>query len=600
MSGQTSIAGESLLALPIDEALVESEEWICRAYSRVFLERSKRCDVGGDRGESEAWWLLWRLAELRLDASDTSQPFRPVWVGGGSRSMIPVDLRGEAAGTVRELGLSLKDPELRARLLDVVWEANRDHTVVGSAVAAYLESAKRLLDPDNWVPCAERFERALRLAVLLNQRGFRDEALSEIEKTVLWLNAEDGLFLTCRLVSLLLEFDAGDLRTLAALSDKGASNAEGARAFRQAEEHLGNLAKCRRKLGDVDAERSAMGRIASFLELDGLSDLENGEYMRAAHWLEQAYVRYRQIPGMRGKASEVYDLFRAAQRGAAESMETVALPDIDVTDEVERAREFVSGYGFGEAFWRLLSMIRPVDFADAERAARESLEGGVWRRLVSATTVAADGRIVAKDSPIGGIGIEELEAVPWEDIVRYVTLHQQFQGDLFVRPAMQQIMLEHVPVWRDIFGVVAGSPLVPFGHEGLFVEGVLSGLRGDLVHALSVLVPQFENSLRELLRASGVEPSSMDKDCRQDVFQMGRILSQETLSEVLGPDLVKEMRVLFTDDHGTKLRDHMSHGLTSSADFYRGAAWYAWWLICRVCFHPSVLRHLEPPDEISD
>ena len=131
MSGQTSIAGESLLALPIDEALVESEEWICRAYSRVFLERSKRCDVGGDRGESEAWWLLWRLAELRLDASDTSQPFRPVWVGGGSRSMIPVDLRGEAAGTVRELGLSLKDPELRARLLDVVWEANRDHTVVG-------------------------------------------------------------------------------------------------------------------------------------------------------------------------------------------------------------------------------------------------------------------------------------------------------------------------------------------------------------------------------------------------------------------------------------------------------------------------------------
>ena len=178
-------------------------------------------------------------------------------------------------------------------------------------------------------------------------------------------------------------------------------------------------------------------------------------------------------------------------------------------------------------------------------------------------------------------------------MARYVSWRQEFLGGVAVRSAMQQVMMEHVPVWRDVFDVVVGSPLVPFGHEGLFVEGVLSGLRGDMVHSLSVLVPQFENGLRKLLRTSGVEPSALNKDGRQDVFQMGRILSHQTLSVVLGPDLVKEMRVLFTDPHGPKLRDRLSHGLMSSTDFYSGSAWYAWWLICRVCFHPAVRRHIE-------
>ena len=81
-----------------------------------------------------------------------------------------------------------------------------------------------------------------------------------------------------------------------------------------------------------------MCRIARLLELYGRSDLESGEYMRAAHWLEQAHVRYRQIPGMDDKAREVYELLRVAQDGTIGSMKTVDVPDMDVTELVEQAR----------------------------------------------------------------------------------------------------------------------------------------------------------------------------------------------------------------------------------------------------------------------
>ena len=179
-------------------------------------------------------------------------------------------------------------------------------------------------------------------------------------------------------------------------------------------------------------------------------------------------------------------------------------------------------------------------------------------------------------------------------------MHHQYMGVAVIRPAVEQIMREHAPSYRDVHEFVSGNPFVPFGREGLFAKGLLSGLRGDMVDALSVLLPQFENGLRHLLGSIGVETSSMDKMGNQDVFQMGRILGLPELERVLGADLVKDLKVLFMDEHGHKIRDRMSHGLMSPADYYSGVAYYTWWQVCRVCFHPVLKRRAEIRTEWTD
>ena len=139
--------------------------------------------------------------------------------------------------------------------------------------------------------------------------------------------------------------------------------------------------------------------------------------------------------------------------------------------------------------------------------------------------------------------------------MRNVGFELQVRGLAIIQPAMEQMALEHALTFRDVDRIVGNSLLVPTGHEEPFARGLLSGLRGDMVQALSGLVPQFENGLRCLLSAKGVEISSMDKMHVQDVRMMGSILNLSELEEILGPDVVKEMKVLFTDDHGIKLRD---------------------------------------------
>ena len=372
------VTADELLALPFEAALSASDERECHAYSRVFLERAKQCDDSGDAGSAKAWTLLFRLSQFMLRPDNESEPFPPVAVWDGRRSMVPSDLCGDPAEAIHSFAIQVEDPELRARLLDVVWESNRDHTAAEAAVIAYLESAKRLLDPDEWVAYAVRCERALRLAVMLRNENLRAAVASEIEQTVIALDGEDPLFLTIRLVALLLEFRLGDLAGLSAISEKAASLAEGSLAFDRARSHLENLVVCRRRSRDVDGEKSARGRIAGCFENQGTLLLENGDALGAAHWLEKAYVSYREIPGMREKAGDVYALLRRAQRGAADAMESLDLDLVDVTEVGEEARKHVSGHGFREALWRLLSIVPTTDFEEAERVTGEALEGAVW------------------------------------------------------------------------------------------------------------------------------------------------------------------------------------------------------------------------------
>lgn len=593
-------AAGALNELSIDDVLKESGVRAeCFEYYRIFSERAQECRDRDETTHANAWVLLRDLTSMMFHPEDRSQPFRPMHEWEDGRTMLPSDLRGEPADSVHEFALRIQDPELRARLMDVVWEANRNHKAAEAAVTAYIASARNLFDPDNWVPCATRYERAIGLATMLRQTDVRTSILAEIEEMVLKIDGQDQLYLTIKLVSLLLMSRAGDAEALAALSDKAANIALDERRFEQARRHLENLMVCCRRLEDAEGERRAKARIAESFETQGVMCTESGQDMAAAHYFEMAYATYRETPRMREKAEEVYAFLRAAQQRAADSMEVLETGPIDVTEQVEGARAAVSGFDFQQALLRLLTIIRPIDFAVPQQAAAEGLEKFVLRRLASGVTVHRDGRTVAHDTPmsIGGSGDDEAEL--WEQIVRDVSFEIQVRGQAIIQPAMEQMALEHAPTFRDLDEIVGNSPLVPTGHEEIFARGLLAGLRGDMVQALSELVPQFENGLRHLLSTRGVQTSSMDKMHVQDVLMMGGILSQGDLEEILGSaDVIKEMKVLFTDDHGIKLRDRLSHGLMSSSDFYTGGTYYAWWLICRLCFAPVLMAQAKATGDL--
>ncbi|MEX2648749.1 MAG: DUF4209 domain-containing protein [Alphaproteobacteria bacterium] len=583
-----SVTSEILQSLPIGATLAESSKAEVWDYGRVFLAKATDAEASGDTTVGPAWRLLGQLCLIDLREGDAAEPFGPIAQGPDGRSILPSDLEDETARAVRDLALTIDNPELGARLLDITWCRLRDHDAARKAVQSYVETATRLFDPEHWVGYAERIERALRLARQLEDEALVGLVLDDIERRVVDMNGGDPLYLTVRLMALLHEFRRGEPDAMSRIATKAAHSAQEQRDFERARSHFENLARWRRHAADQDGERVAKIAIAeSYVRQAELHSGPGGE-LATAVCLEQAHEAYRSIPGMRDGAAEVYGHLRQAQRRARESLKQIRTEGIDVSAIVKATREHISGRTFREALFALATVTRPTNFDRETDTARELMEKFPLQGILGGARIDDDGRIVAHRTAAITSDENIAKQVLWERVVEQVSLRYQFAVQAHIVPAIQQLTFEHFPSLRDLTDLVVNNPFVPNDHEELFAKGFLAGLRWSFPEALSILVPQLENSLRHLLARDGAEVTTRDKHGIQGVIHLGTILSDPLarLETILGGDNVKELKALFTDQHGPQLRNRIAHGLVSDSAFFSHSAIYAWWFIFHLCILP--------------
>ena len=569
---------EVLMGLRVGEALGESQKPECPSYANVFIERAEMADVVGNHEVAKAWALLGHLCRVALRPSEPNQPFRPMREEPGGRTMVPRDMNAESAAAVHQLGLSASDPELRARLLDVTWNTLRDPEAAREAVRSYVAAANSLFDPEHWTTHAARVERAARLARQLGDRSVVDEVLEGIEKRVVELDGSDPLHLTCRLMELLHEFDHGDPVSMRGIASKGAHLAEGRGDFERARAYQDLVARWCQRAGDEEGEKEARIAVAAGLHRQAEQCSEPGQELVATHWLEKAHEAYRNIPGMREKADEVYAELREYQRRAAQSMGRITTEIPNASEMVKHARNWVAGKSLREALLALASIVQVTDFEEETENARELMEKYPLQGLFGGVTMDHSGLVVARTRPALTTDEEEFERALWERVVRQVDLGYQVAAPTEIVPAMNQLNFEHSLTLEDLVDLVVNNPFVPPWHEELFARGFLAGFRWDLAESLSILVPQLENSLRHVLGKAGHEVTKRDKHGLQNFIQMGTMLSERRVDfeAIFGKDIVGELRVLFVDQNGADLRNRIAHGLMQHDQFFHHASIYAW------------------------
>src|SRR5208282_3858522 len=136
-----------------------------------------------------------------------------------------------------------------------------------------------------------------------------------------------------------------------------------------------------------------------------------------------------------------------------------------------------------------------------------------------------------------------------------------------IAAARAQIVLEHPVSQRDWEPLVTDNPFIPPGRERIFAEGLHAGLMGNLLVAVHLLMPQFENSIRELLFRAGEIASKYDKDGIQDEKHIQQLLYMPKFEELLGPAITFDLKTLLVEHGGPNLRHATAHGLRAAAEF---------------------------------
>lgn len=571
------------------EVIDNSKRKECHSYQMAFWNKAKKAEEAGNIREQTIFGILAAVTGAAIKPESNDEFFNEVFS----------NLTEGQLNFLSDIALEISDPELQARVADILWVKKRDYQMGQLAVDAYLESAKELEHPEKWSYCVDRIERVLRLARKINYKY--EPVFTYIEEVLDRYKGEDPLWLSAKLMELLLEYRFGDPKKYAAIAEKAATLAESNNDWRKARNHWEIKAGWHLIEKNGEQERTAQMRAAETYVKeaeDALKKREHPSYSVASHFMQKAVEAYRRVRGTKeetiaakGKAEEVHKLLIQYQEESLKEFITVVSPEVDMSAGAEQARAHVRGREFQDALFALALLGTHPQVSHLKQQVQNMARDYVASHLFPSVMVNSMGKVIAHQSTsILSSDPNDVELATRFEMYNSAILYQTVYGDIFVGQARYQINLEHSVQVKDLLPIVLHSPFVPQGREYLFAKGLYAGLTGDFFTSTHILIPQIENSIRELLwRKQSVVTSKLNNKGIQDEDNLNTLLDPEKcpqITSIFDEDILFDLQGLLIRHEGSNLRNRMAHGLINDNEFNSPIMSYLWWVTLRLCCLP--------------
>lgn len=558
--------------------------------------------------ERDVLQLLADVTSAELVPDNWNDPYRPMMVIQGRRSAVPADLDQadlQLLDTVAELmDRDSDEPELRARINDVVWtygvrsEAGQRLT---DAIDAYSQIA---LGPESWFQDGrEEWHRGLELTLRTRPPGHeqRQQIAQALQRRLSDATFHDGYFgvqlsTTIRKYKLVLKTDAGGVGDLSVREAANAASVGDLDLQRAWDEEATAWLAIANRRDDAFAAQARIGR--SFA--DSAADARqgpSGRSMSAAHFVEQAIKVYTALPrayrrehGLDDEITKLRQLLQADRDHILANMATLTSDPIDITSLVQGARAKVTGLGSLEALIALGDLHTWMPYQTAIEQAEETLADYPLSQLFGNETFSASGQKVAvmagtvSTSPTSDTDAPHPNV--WATAVRDRAHLSNMIVSARIIPALEVVTNQHRYNFENLYDLCRNNPWIPARHELRWARGLLHGLNHDFSSAACILVPEIEHLVRTMLKQNGVHTLHTAEDGTEIEKGLAALLDDDRCGEVLGPDLNFELRALLVDKAGPNLRNTLAHGLADDVDLLSEPPVYAWWLALRIATLP--------------
>lgn len=563
----------------------------CENYSEMYFQAYREAENKNDHLAQKIYLILYGLTSLMLKPEASKDtPFVPMYKWeNGSRSTDISDFTIEQINLFAQITSNVTDPELRARLADVIWNRRRqgNYQFAEKAIEAYLLSGKSLLQAEYPMFGVQRLNRAIRLAASLGRRStWLQKVVSEFD-ALLDLHQSEYDIHVGSLISIMLEYRAGDPIKHISIAEKHAQYYETQNAWYQARYYWNLKAKWHHLTNDIDGENAALINIALSFEHEAKDSIASGRgHSVAAHHLQSAIEAYRRIPGTQAEQERLHQLMLQYQEKSVSEFGHSSR-ELDITRFVEEAYEKIKNKNFIDALL-LLANIQPLpDYDHLEQQVENMVKEAPLMYLFTTNILNPKGKIIGHRPPMMLSSPEEIAEAKKAEAQHWALMEQNIIAAV-IEPTRQFLMLEHNPNIEDILQVVTFNPFVPVGRELIFAKGLLAGLQGDYLSALHFLIPQIENSLRDLLNRINIITSSINSEGIQEEFDLNRLLEMPQLKQIFDNDVIFALQGVLVSRFGGNFRNKLAHGLLDTQDFYSYQSVYAWWLILHICCIPIV------------
>jgi Domain of unknown function (DUF4209) len=590
---QIILTVDDFLTLPLDELISEINELECFNFAPIF---GREAEVYWKSEEHNKGYALSLIAKCCAFGKILRSEELPI-----------IDLPDFSEKDIVVLDLfvsSINDPELRARVADIICCKRRSYKLAQVAVDAYLLSSARLESVKEWYLSFERLKRAAHLANRWWKKEGQQlqEVMQTAEKMLQKYAKIDTQFMPIRLMEMLQYYQYYENANKHEKESKRLARiAEKSKNWDKAEQLWRISARWSKMQGNSDLEYKALCKSAETYVHRAKQYLtgDTPMYIMAAPQIGRAIESYRQIPNTGKRRLYLQRLLLQYQGESIHQFvpirESTTIPE----GEVNIIRSFVSNKLPEES---IISLANICDIASKKKLKEqyEKKERSFLSEIFSNSIIGYNGLNVARQSEDPKQKIEQ-------DLYSRAKMNFDIYFQAMIDPARLQILDEHEMVLADFEHIIHANSFIPIGHEYSVWRGLHSGMHGDFLISSHLLIPQLEASVRHILQQRMVITSGFNDNGIQDEDNLNDFLRDDSdkkvqyateLAKVIGADFVFSLRCLLIERFGYNLRNNMAHGLSPDGAFYHWPSGYLWWIAlkfyCIPCirFRKKVMRNM--------
>lgn len=549
--------------------------------------------AAGLTGQAEVAQLLKSCYSMRLDAGSKTEPFQPsLRRSNGNTSAKPYHLPQEHIQLLADAYNQIKPAARRAHLADIVGLMIRkrriDHVI--AAIDAYIVTP---LDPDSWFDGGKQhWHRALALALSFRSgigtrldqivnalfSAFEKACEGAMDATPLWylrpLRAEE--------IDTHATVTASHLRQLAD-GHKSQSRYSMAVHMYQAAAYWYSRTDNAEGAAAMLNERAVVTETTADGLLPGLQS--QSFYTDALRYYREIDGKYHGALQVRAAIDRVLGKLEAAGMAAISEMQIVRIsgPRIDFAEMVESAVSRVRGKSALDALVEFVELDPWPSRTRYLAQAKEVAKVGVMDSIMGSTHLAADGRQIMKVGPLTGDEDKDADVMEMKAIKAFV-LYAELTAKVALSPSLSQIYMEHSLSLYDFQVIASECPIVPLSHSDAVAQGLYAGYQRDFVTSLHILLPQFENIVRGLLKNAGVITARTDIDGISMEVGLSTLVADPQMLSTFGPNATFGIKALMCAQVGPNYRNDIAHGLANSGSCHTFIGLYTWWFILKMVF----------------
>ena len=575
-----------------EEVLKEASKEGLAYYHTVLSREAAEQIEQGNKKVGKVLWLLADISSFMLHPENLQEVFSPFMIMQGRRTAIPEDFTENDLVFFESIVEECSDFRLKARIADTLWYLKRGFPYVKLAIKNYM---KFPLDPNNLhIDTKNSFERAIRLSISTKQNDLLEEIQNLLIQTFHESKIEDNFY--CKQVNdllLIADIDIDTNLNIIQKLEEFAQEFEDKGEWRTAREYYQSAKQWFKKINDQNDINRMIIKIAETFVSEAKSRRDS--HMIAAMFYENAIQEYRSISKSQradldidSKIEEIYQLMVSSNKLVSSELHEIKTDSIDISELILNSIKKIENKNFEEALVIFANITTNPKYESLRNSSKKILESTSISRLFNCTHYSSDGRVIG----ITKGGLDDLES--YNQQLEF-QMRQQYSIEIgliihgSVMPAFEQLTKEHLLRKEYLISLCTNSAVVPRDRALIWAEGLYFGFERNFLVSTHLLIPQIEHLIRMILKQENIQTTVLEATGIEKEKGLSTLLEEEKLNDLIGKDLLFDLKSLLTDNMSYNLRNNVAHGLSEFDIFNSIESVYLWWLCFKLVVNNSYL-----------